>query len=121
MKATVANSEGLVLATGHGTPKQMGVAKSRPFEGSETAAIGRALALAGYGTQFTGEEEGEHLADAPVEITLRDRYNALYDEAVELKVDGVSNYAIGTKTTDDEIINLGKELRAKVDAKKAGK
>lgn len=66
MKATVTNADGLILATGHGTPKQMGVAKSRPFEGAETAAIGRALALAGYGTQFTGEEEGEHLADAPI-------------------------------------------------------
>jgi len=69
-KATVKDVEGRTLGTGHGTPKMHGVAKSRPFEGAETAAIGRALAAAGYGTQFTGEEEGEHLADAPVEQTL---------------------------------------------------
>jgi len=45
------------------------VAKLRPFEGAETAAIGRALGVAGYGTQFMGDEmdEGEHLADSPVE------------------------------------------------------
>ena len=67
MKATVIDDDGTILATGYGTPKTQGIAKGRPFEGAETAAIGRALAVAGYGTQFTDEEEGEHLADAPVE------------------------------------------------------
>ena len=39
------------------------------IEKCETGAVGRALAMLGYGTQFTGEEfdEGERLADAPVE------------------------------------------------------
>src|SRR5258708_6900085 len=38
-------------------------------EKAETGAIGRALAMLGYGTQFIGDElnEGERLADAPVE------------------------------------------------------
>ena len=67
IKASILNEEGMLLATGFGTPKTQGVAKGRPFEGAETAAIGRALALAGYGTQFTGEEEGEHLADSPTD------------------------------------------------------
>jgi len=67
IKASILNEEGMLLATGFGTPKTQGVAKGRPFEGAETAAIGRALALAGYGMQFTGEEEGEHLADSPIE------------------------------------------------------
>jgi hypothetical protein len=67
VKATIYNEEGVSLSTGMGTPKTQGAAKNRPFEGAETAAIGRALAHAGYGTQFTGEDEGEHLADAPVE------------------------------------------------------
>ena len=66
MRAIVFDGEGRELASGFGTPKMQGVAKLRPFEGAETAAIGRALALAGYGTQLTGEDEGEHLADAPV-------------------------------------------------------
>lgn len=37
-------------------------------EKAETGAIGRALALLGYGTQFTGEdfEEGDRLADSPI-------------------------------------------------------
>jgi hypothetical protein len=71
MKATILDNDGKVLATGHGSSKKQGIAKTRPFEGAETAAIGRALAHAGYGTQFTGEDEGEHLADAPVESTKK--------------------------------------------------
>jgi len=65
MKAIISDEEGRILATGYGTPKTQGIASGRPFEGAETAAIGRALAVAGYGTQFTGEDEGEHLADSP--------------------------------------------------------
>ena len=68
MKATV-YTEDKCLATGYGTAKMQGVAKSRPYEGAETAAIGRALAHAGFGTQFTGEDEGDNLADNPVEPT----------------------------------------------------
>lgn len=38
-----------------------------PCEKAETKAIGRALAAAGYGTQFAVElEEGDRLADSPV-------------------------------------------------------
>jgi len=67
MKATVLDESGHILGTGFGTPKMQGVASQRPFEGAETAAIGRALAIAGYGTQFTGEDEGEHIVDSPIE------------------------------------------------------
>lgn len=124
VKATILDGEGKILSTGHGTPKMQGVAKSRPFEGAETAAVGRALAHAGFGTQFTDEfDEGEHLADAPVEHeTLRDRYAKLYTRAVSLKVPDVENYAITDKMTDDEVRSLGIDLKAKVEAtEKAGK
>jgi len=44
------------------------------IEKAETKAIGRALAALGYGTQFAPEmEEGERIADAPVERTTRDQ------------------------------------------------
>jgi hypothetical protein len=33
----------------------------------------------------------------------------------------MTDYIINDKMTDDEVISLGKELRAKVEAKKAGK
>ncbi len=40
------------------------------LEKAETGSIGRALALAGYGTQFTADEldEKTRLADAPIEV-----------------------------------------------------
>jgi len=39
------------------------------IEKAETGALGRALAMLAYGTQFTGEEfnEGERLADSPID------------------------------------------------------
>lgn len=123
VKASVFDNDGNILSTGHGTPKMQGVAKSRPVEGAETAAIGRALAHAGYGTQFTDEDEGEHLADSPIEPqkkTVRQRYEELFNEAVLLGVADTA-WAVSEKMTDDELISLGKELRAKVEAKKASK
>lgn len=64
--------DGIQLGTGMATVRE---AKSgevwgvRVIEKAETAAIGRALAIAGYGTQFADEDLGEddHLADAPVD------------------------------------------------------
>lgn len=67
IRAVIHDNDGVIIGTGMGSPKTQGVSAGRPFEGAETAAIGRALAHAGYGTQFTGEDEGEHLADSPVE------------------------------------------------------
>lgn len=57
------------VATGHGSAekKQGAVWSGRELEKAETAAIGRALAHAGYGTQFTGEDESDNLVDSPVE------------------------------------------------------
>ena len=121
MKATVIDEDGKVLGTGHGTPKMMGVAKARPFEGSETAAIGRALAHAGYGTQFTGEEEGEHLADAPVEKTsnviitdkLWSHFQEVTNKAVRLGVSNVKTFE-RNKTTKEEVTAYGIELNESI-------
>lgn len=58
----------MCVATGHKRESR----KDFPdyIEKAETGSIGRALALAGFGTQFTGDEmdERERLADAPVEV-----------------------------------------------------
>jgi hypothetical protein len=64
-KAIVADGEG-GLATGYGTET---AADFPDFcERAETRALGRALAVLGFGTQFVGQDltEGEHVADAPV-------------------------------------------------------
>ncbi len=62
--------EGILQATGHATVRS-GQGKNwsgREIEKAETAAIGRALAHAGYGTQFAiaDMEEDEFLADSPI-------------------------------------------------------
>lgn len=74
VKASVKDETGRVIASGHGMAKTGGSAKwaGREIEKAETAAIGRALAHAGIGTQFIDDEtEGEgdhdHIADSPVE------------------------------------------------------
>lgn len=62
---------GVIVATGHGTAQTSNnaVYKGREIEKAETAAIGRALANAGYGTQFSemlDDDSGDDLADSPM-------------------------------------------------------
>lgn len=65
-KATVKDATGRVLATSHKYEDSQGF--SDYIEKSETGAIGRALALIGYGTQFAPElDEGERIVDSPVQ------------------------------------------------------
>lgn len=68
-KASIIDKGGELLATGHGSAIDKGGAvwSGRAIEKAETAAIGRALANAGYGTQFTDDDDDGYLADAPVE------------------------------------------------------
>jgi len=65
-KATIKDAGGRILATAHKTEDKGSFGDY--VEKAETGAIGRALAYCGYGTQFCSEEleEGERLADAPV-------------------------------------------------------
>lgn len=65
-KAIIKNEQGRIIATAHKFEDKQGFGDY--IEKSETGAIGRALALIGYGTQFAMElEEGERIVDAPVE------------------------------------------------------
>jgi hypothetical protein len=69
VQATV-SVDGNILATGLAIASSQGaktVWSGKEVMKAETAAIGRALAHAGYGTQFTGEDEGDFLADSPTE------------------------------------------------------
>lgn len=66
MKAFVKNESGRILSTAHQTETKQGFPDY--LAKAETAAIGRALALVSYGTQFAPDfDEGDRLADAPVE------------------------------------------------------
>lgn len=67
-KAVIKNAEGRVLASGHGRATEAGTKNlgGRFLEKAETAAIGRALAICGYGTDDT-LDDADYLADSPVE------------------------------------------------------
>jgi hypothetical protein len=68
MKAVIKNAEGRVIATARKKETEIGFPDY--IEKAETGAIGRALALCGYGTLQAPEfDEGERLADAPAEKT----------------------------------------------------
>lgn len=63
--ARIFTDVGHELANAH---KTILIKSTLDIEKAETGAIGRALALCGYGTQFAGKEidEGDDLADAPI-------------------------------------------------------
>lgn len=66
VKATITNENGIVMA--QGTKVEHAAHFSDYLEKAETGAIGRALAMCGYGTQFAPElDEGDRLADAPTQ------------------------------------------------------
>lgn len=64
-RCIIRNHTGQIIATAHKFEDRKGF--SDFIEKSETGSIGRALAMCGYGTQFTLDlDEGERLADAPL-------------------------------------------------------
>ena len=65
MKALIKDAEGRVIATARKKETEEGF--SDYIEKAETGAVGRALAMCGYGTLAAPElDEGERLADAPI-------------------------------------------------------
>lgn len=67
-KATIRDAQGNAIATAHKREDKGHFADY--MEKAETGAIGRALALIGYGTQFTDDlDEGERIVDAPLQST----------------------------------------------------
>ena len=66
MKATIKDVSGRIIATARKKETEIGFADY--IEKAETGAVGRALAMCGYGTLQAPEfDESERLADAPVE------------------------------------------------------
>lgn len=69
-RAIIKDDKGRIIATSHKFETKKGFPDF--IEKAETGAIGRALALIGYGTQFCADEldEGERVVDAPVDFNL---------------------------------------------------
>ena len=68
-KATITDANGIQLSSGHGSESKKDFGDF--IEKAETKAIGRALAMLGYGTQFAADEldEGERIVDSPINRT----------------------------------------------------
>ena len=65
-KATITNPDGTILSTGHGSESKRDFGDL--IEKAETKAVGRALAMLGYGTQFAPDlDEGERIVDSPID------------------------------------------------------
>jgi hypothetical protein len=96
VKATVLDENGRFLSDGHASATlpngRTAVWSGREFEKAETAAIGRALGHAGYGTQFDAEDEGDYLADSPVEPPAK--------SAVMKQEDGAPGYNSAAAITE---------------------
>jgi len=70
MKANIQNPDGRVIATAQKKETEIGFPDY--IEKAETGAIGRALAMCGYGTLQAPEfDEGERLTDSPIETAQK--------------------------------------------------
>lgn len=65
-KAVICDGNGCQLSSGHGSESKKDFGDF--LEKAETKAVGRALAMLGYGTQFAADEldEGERIVDSPI-------------------------------------------------------
>lgn len=66
-RAAITDENGILKCAGHGSESKRDFGDY--MEKAETKAVGRALAMLGYGTQFTDTEfdEGERIVDSPVD------------------------------------------------------
>jgi hypothetical protein len=70
MKAIIKNAEGRVIATARKKETENGFPDY--IEKAETGAVGRALAMCGYGTLQAPEfDEGERITDSPIETQVK--------------------------------------------------
>ena len=74
-KAEIRDADGMQKSSGHGSESKRDFGDF--IEKAETKAIGRALAMLGYGTQFAGTEldEGSRIVDSPIDRTLKEAPN----------------------------------------------
>ena len=71
-KAVICDADGQQKSSGHGSESKRDFGDF--IEKAETKAIGRALAMLGYGTQFAGAEldEGSRIVDSPIDRGIKE-------------------------------------------------
>lgn len=86
-RAAIKDDQGRIIATSHKFETKKGFPDF--IEKAETGAIGRALALIGYGTQFCADEldEGERIVDAPVDSRSEARPETRPEKRTETRAD----------------------------------
>lgn len=91
-----------IIATGHKREQEGNFPDY--LEKAETGAVGRALALAGYGTQFEPDlDEGDRLADAPLLPKSETKVTVASPSATLTKISSYARVAMEKKlvTVDD--------------------
>lgn len=116
-RATVRDDSGRVIATSHKFESIQGFPDF--IEKAETGAIGRALALIGYGTQFCADEldEGNRIVDAPVPSRSSQRdFRAKGQEAPQPASEKSETAAADPKTLSEPgeyQINFGRKYKGR--------
>lgn len=120
-RATVRDEKGRIIATSHKFESVQGFPDF--IEKAETGAIGRALALIGYGTQFCADEldEGARIVDSPVDA--RTHYTNMpmktvpqnSSEDAEIDSEASSDEEAGPQNSEpgDYIISFGRKYKGR--------
>jgi hypothetical protein len=109
-KATIKDDVGRIIATSHKFENVQGFGDF--IEKSETGAIGRALALCGYGTQFCADEldEADRIVDSPAKT--RAQIKPTLSKKTESKPEGSAAAAPKGITTEYKV-PFGKKFQGK--------
>lgn len=94
----VLNKEGKLVKQASATKRETKKDFPDHTEKAETSAVGRALAMLGYGTQFAVSDldEGTRLADSPVVVVPNDAYKPHPVETTEAKPAAVASFKKNT-------------------------
>jgi hypothetical protein len=114
-RASIRDESGRIIATSHKFESKLGFPDF--IEKAETGAIGRALALIGYGTQFCADEldEGERIVDAPVDAPANkqasDKHAVEASELTSEQVEVQSGDADKQLDPGDYRVSFGKKYK----------
>jgi len=124
-KATIRDDKGRIIATSHKFESIQGFPDF--IEKAETGAIGRALALIGYGTQFCADEldEGKRIVDSPATPARVQRVSNIPNDRIAKKAQPAmeseeeseesseSETSMGSTEPGDYLITFGRKYNGK--------
>lgn len=102
----VKDNEGNIIRQAQATKRETKKDFSDHTEKAETSAIGRALAMLGYGTQFaiSDLDEGQRLADSPVVNVKTEKKELQTNTETTQKNDSQKKgFGVKSKTTSSEV------------------